>query len=41
MLWLLQKLNAWMNRPYNFEPELADLRRRQAAMKNEEKGLDN
>lgn len=35
MIWLLSKLFAWMNRPYDIKPKLEALRRRQDAQKRE------
>jgi hypothetical protein len=35
MIWLLSKLSAWMNRPYDFGPELEELRKRQAERERE------
>ena len=35
MIWLLQKISEWLNRPYDFGPELDALRKRQAERDNE------
>ena len=41
MIWLLSKLSAWMNRPYDFGPELEELRKRKRKESARKKRVDN